>query len=903
MTANGRCFESGWCDLSPEHERIRRELEGLIKCYVEGCAEEYWMPVIVAPYGSGKTTLLRYLEEFARGLGVAALRVELSEIVDFIVERYGTVHESDLPRVIEEFAASRLGESSVYVLLIDEVEESYDLLRGVVTYETSPFRGVAEAIRTRASRAYVVLALGPSSTLKEAVFGPVAWRSRIYTLPLLPKSVIKRMVEVAVKDDADAQVVELLANMVWWASKGRIAWAKMLIDNVVPRLYEALLAGPEHVEALLLGEEALGREIVEGVPLFDRTGFREVKRLFEDKALTPFLAVLPGPVPSSLLSKLTGREVLPEPSLAVVFSRTVTSVDELVGEAQAWMERFARARGYGMQSVEHALTALEHVVAAWSLDGWVVFEPQALRELFSLAADVAREVYADDPHAAQLLESLNPDLLAPRVERGNEVYVALRPSSIARLYPSAGSSPLVGCARKAGARQVVEVVESLSLDELVDYSGRVATLTGADRVLERRELQLLLLPARLAQAYASELACRMAGGERLLVLLLSPNGRGSGIPGGLEAAARLTGSIVAEAGPRLSMFLYSLLYGYAVGTEGCSPESLAGPDRRVLRLYAELLRSLVLDSLAEPTGPASRVAASARLLEERYPALASPAAYTVAAGGGAAGHAEEVLKQLTQRVSSIEAGAIELLGSRSWDTPGLEEPLDALREAQKLYQLTEEEGLLEARNIAAGCKATGIPRVLRVLLGFEEPPPPPSLERAGEVIARLAAAARELPREGPLGRLAELANEAEAILQALEDAIQKLRGAAGLLEPHVRVLEAAVSALAEKAAAVARLYAAVSSSIQKLPDTLRSRAEEAVAADLKQLNTLDDVAAYMERAVQALAELVGLAERHEALRLEKLRGDLLSRLDTIISSLEGGAPARQEKAEGEALAG
>ena len=861
------------------------------------------MPVIVAPYGSGKTTLLRHLEGYARGLGVAALRVELSEIVDFIVEKYGTIHESDLPRVIEEFAAGRLGESSVYVLLIDEVEESYDILRGVVTYETSPFRGVAEAIRTRSSRAYVVLALGPSSTLKEAVFGPVAWRSRIYTLPLLPKSVIKLMVGTVVGKEADARLVELLANMVWWASKGRIAWAKMLVDNVVPRLYEALRAGPEHVEALLLGEEALGREIVEGVPLFDRTGFREVKRLFEDKTLAPLLAALPGPVPSSLLSELTGKDVLPEPSLAMVFSRTVTSVDELVGEAQVWMERFARARGYSMQSVEHALTALEHVVAAWSLDGWVVFEPQALRELFSLAADIAREVYADDPHAAQLLESLNPDLLAPKVERRDEVYVALKPSSIARLYPSAGSSPLVGCARRTGVRQVVEVVESLSLDELVDYSGRVASLTGANRVLERRELQLLLLPARLAQAYASELACRMASGEKLLVLLLSPDGRSPGVPGGLEATARLTGSIVAEAGPRLSMFLYSLLYGYAVGTEGCSPESLAGPDRRVLRLYAELLRSLVLDSLTEPTGPASRIAASARLLEEKYPALASSAAYAVAAGNATMSQAEKALKQLVQRVSNFEAEAAELLGGRNWDASRLEEPLEALREAQKLYQLARDEGLLEARSIAASCKATGIPRVLRVLLGFEEPPPPPSLERLSEAVARLASVARELPREGPLDKLAKLADEAETILHIVENAVQELRGAAGLLEPHVKVLEAAVSALAEKAAAVARLYATVWSSIQKLPDTLRSRAEEAVASDLRQRDTLDDAAAYMNRAVQALAALVGLAERHEALKIEKLRGDLLSRLDTVISSFEAGAPAKQEKVKSEALAG
>jgi len=310
------------------------------------------MAVIVAPYGSGKTTLLRHLEGFARGLGAAALRVELSELVDFIMERYGTVHESELPRVVEEFARSRLGDAGSYVLLVDEVEESYDILRGIVTFETSPFRGVAEAIRTRSTPVYLVLALGPSSTLKEAVFGPVAWRSRIYTIPLLPRSVVERMVLEAVNaGDGEGRIVAgLLANSVWWASKGRIAWARMLVDTVVPRLWEALWRGSSEVEAVLMGEEALGREIVEGVPLFDRQAFRELRRLAEPRDVVPLLAALIGPVPLSLLSKLAGREVLPEPSSAVVYGRSLVRVEDLVGEAQAWLERYARAKSYSSYS-------------------------------------------------------------------------------------------------------------------------------------------------------------------------------------------------------------------------------------------------------------------------------------------------------------------------------------------------------------------------------------------------------------------------------------------------------------------------------------------------------------------------------------------------------------------------
>ncbi|HIQ23707.1 MAG TPA: hypothetical protein EYH50_01500, partial [Pyrodictium delaneyi] len=223
------CFETGWCDLSEEHRRIRTELEELITSYVKGNATEYWMSVVVAPYGSGKTTLLRHLEHFVESIGAKALRVELADIVEYIVERYGSIHESELPKILEEYAKEKLGEaSSAVVLLVDEVEESYDLLRGIVEYETSPFRGVAEAIRTHSTSVYVVLAFGPSSTLKEAVFGPVAWRSRVFTLPLLPKPVIERMVSEALGGEFP-EASSLLANMVWWASKGRIAWARMLV--------------------------------------------------------------------------------------------------------------------------------------------------------------------------------------------------------------------------------------------------------------------------------------------------------------------------------------------------------------------------------------------------------------------------------------------------------------------------------------------------------------------------------------------------------------------------------------------------------------------------------------------------------------------------------------------------
>ncbi|NOZ88358.1 MAG: hypothetical protein GXO15_00345, partial [Crenarchaeota archaeon] len=749
------CLPSGWCDYSREHERIRREIEGMIRGYVEGGSDEYYMPVIVAPYGSGKTALLRHLEWFSREqLGVPAARIEFSSLVDFIVERYGSIHESQLPRVVEEFVAERLGSrEGFFVLLVDEVEESYDVFRGVVEHETSPLRGLAEAVRTRSTRVYPILALGPSSTLKEAVFGPVAWRSRVFTIPLLPRGSIHAELRERL-GGVEPRVVELLSNTAWWASKGRVAWARLFIEEAAPRLAEALERGPEAVEAILLGDEALSREILEGVPLFDRRGYRELKRFLPIPGLAPVLAALVGPVPLSLAEKLAGP-LVPEPGPVHGFTRMAVKVEELVEAATAWMERVARARDIGQQSVDHAVTVLEHVASALSLGGMLPFDTEYLREMFSIAADLARELYGDDPHAGYLLETLNPDMVAPEPVRMREPVVYLRPQMVGRLYPVASSSPLIGCARRAGPRQVREVVETLTPDELVETLERLKGVLGLDGIEERYGVKVYLAPEPLLAALQDRIACSALRGEKIAVIVASPGEEAAGLPKLLRGLEKLGFIRAVRAGPRLSMFIYSLIYNESLGLPACSLDRLGPSESRSLNVYAELLRSMAIEALPRAGEP--EALAKARTVEK---VLGSLAASLAARAAGDPRSLEEAgrLVEAHREAGRAAAALARLIPAPE---PRLPDVAGAVEQLKRLVEEVEEAGLLGAAPRCGG--GTGSP-VLDALLGLGGADAVPS---AGRVVSELRAA-MEAARSVAVGPAARAAEQLERLASLLE---------------------------------------------------------------------------------------------------------------------------------------
>ena len=879
----GACLPSGWCDYSEEHRRVREGVEALIEAYVEGRGDEYYMPVIVAPYGSGKTALLRHLEWYSRErLGVPAARIEFADLVDFIVSEYGSIHESQLPRVVEEYVSRRHGAGEGYfVLLVDEVEESYDVFRGVVEHETSPLRGLAEAVRTRSTRVYPVLALGPSSTLKEAVFGPVAWRSRVFTIPLLPRSAIHAELSRRL-EGLPGEAVELLSNTAWWASKGRVAWARLFIEEAAPRIAEALAKGPEAVEAVLLGDESLSREILDGVPLFDRRGYRELRRFIADRGLAPVLAALVGPVPMSLLEKLVGP-VVPEPSPVMGATRSGVGVDELVDAATTWMERVARARDIGQESVDHAVSALEHVASSLSLGGRLPYDTQFLRELFTLAADVAREVYSDDPQAGYLLETLNPDMVAPEPSRLPEPVVYLRPQMVARLYPVAGSSPLVGCARRAGPRQVREVVETLTPEELKEIMPRVKQVLGVDRLEERYGVRVYIAPAPLLAAVQEEAACRALRGEKILVIAASPGEEGEAkLPPLLRGLEKLGLAAVARAGPRLSLFLYSLIYNESLGLPACSLEKLGPSESRSLSVYAELLRSLVIDSLPKASTP--EALAKARAVEAALGPLAPRLAAEVAAHGVQAVAEAERIASAMQEAARHASRLARLLPSSE---PVLPDVSAAVKQLAELAELVEEAGLLG--RAPGGCKGTGSP-VLDALLG---------LGGAGGAASGAEAAvvekftgALEHARSVGVGPAAAAAGE-------LERLISLLRGDAVAAAPQ---LEPLASEAAEKLGRLARLYSEARGMVSsRLPGRYAERLLRALEEDVKTSTTVEEAAEKLVRSLSLSDRVAALADRLGRLeRLEEEKAAILQALARVFGLEETPSSRSEEKAEAQA---
>lgn len=851
----GACLPSGWCDFSEEHRRVREAAEQLIEAYVEGGRDEYWMTVIVAPYGSGKTTLLRHLEWYAREkLGVPAARVELSKIVGFITETRGSVHESELPRVVEEFVSKTLAaeEGKPFILLVDEVEESYDVLKGIVEHETSPLRGLAEAIRTRSTWVYTVFAFGPSSTLKEAVFGPVAWRSRVLTIPLLPKAVVARELRSRGTGDPEA---ELLANMAWWASKGRVAWARLIVDSVAPRIREASQRGPEELEAVLLGDEALSREIVDGIPLLDRQGYREVRRLLEEKRLLPYLAAYPGPAPLPWLEERVGAPIVPEPGPVLGFTRSLASVDDILAEAEAWMERIARARGIQAASLEHAVSMLEHVLSAWSSSGMVPYDPQSLRELFSAAADLAREVYGDDPGAAQLLEALSPDILAPQLHRSEHPVVYLRPQMLLRIYPSASSSPLLGCARRSGLSQVVEVVESLAPEELEKAGAALAQLLGLEEQLKRHGLRLVVAPRPLLRQLRGTIC---SGGARSLVLLVDARNGVDRVPPWLEAAERIGAAIVVPMGQRVSMFIYSLLYSMALDTGGCSLEQLEPRDKRLITVYGDVVKSLVLDKLGEWAAKAARIEVAVSGTVARLGDAWARAAVELALQGDT-GKARA--QALDKAVEGLEAAARELAGLAGLRAPRLPRLGEAVASLAAV--------LGEAAGLGEDCLAAASPTLAR-LLEARPSGGAPSLER-------MEALASSLPGDAPAA--AKLADALRRLREALEE-VSKL-GYGWLAAEALNQLLEPLEGLVER---IARLYSGAEGRLQALPQGLRERVAEAVREDLSRAATLTDLLEYGGVLLQALEELASIAEKTAVLQeIEERRAKLIEQIDKIFA--------------------
>ena len=841
------CFESGWCDYSREHRVIRSRLEAIIDEHANGGRVR--LPVIVAPYGSGKTKLLEHLEWYARSKSIPVARVELAALVAYIRDRKGNgVHESGLAGLVEEFFETLTG-SRRGVLLVDEVEEAYDQLAGLVEYETSPFRGLADAVYRGELGVLPVLAFGPSSMLKEAVFGPVAWRSIILQIPLVPPRIVEKWLEPLSEASGP---VSLLANTVWWASKGRPGWAE-LASTALSEAYQLLVEGSaEEAFERLMESEALSTEVVEGVPLLDKKGLRDLERETGSAGLAAALALMVGPIPSGFLAE---RGLLGAGGGgAYIVSNRVAYVDELLEKAEEVLSRLGRARGLGQQSLERAIYALRLVLQAWSDGERVAYDTAALREISSLAGDLARELYPNDIGAQALLEELPLDSLGVTAERLRSPVVALRPSRILHLYPLASSTPLVGCAKRAGAGRVVELVSSLGPGELAEYSSRVGEELGVKGIV--------VAPAGMGGEDASTLACRAASKT---VIVVAPPGQEPAVPSPLRAGEKLGAIRLAVLTGKPSLLLYSLIYNQATG---CNT-SLSAPEQHVLRVYGAAIRAAIQEA-GKNDAIASRLSRieslASRLLEAGLGDLVEPLVELIAytAGKGLGIDALRSLVEVLGIDGEIAENLAREIGELLEELPD-ETPSCLLEHIRNSYRFSY--------------------HALRVTSSSSGEPYIGGLEDLVEATkAGLEPLLEDMPLEG-------LAAEALEKLRSLELVLTEARGLASrikckclseLVERYSRRTAKSLEPLKARLEEIKRQYQGVLEMASKLPGQARDRALKAIQNALLDSLRENSIEPLVEVSEPLAALLMYAAKASE---YEQKIAELVKEVDEILSGI------------------
>jgi len=260
-------LEAEWEDLTDEHEDRRESVESNIDTWPDDIAQASY---IIGAIGAGKTQLLAHLFKYAYvEAGKPALYVTMGQLLDEVATEIGYPAETDvlsqeqLHEVIETIAirrlsdirnklengeeferndylmdSGRISDLDIYaetlglsrsefeeivsneeeiILIVDEMEESYDRLGEMVAQTTGPLREVVERVENRDSSFYLLGGFGYASVheLGEAEYR----RIDPVTLPIIrPQSV---------RDVLGADISATRKNFVWWMSRGRPGWLEI----------------------------------------------------------------------------------------------------------------------------------------------------------------------------------------------------------------------------------------------------------------------------------------------------------------------------------------------------------------------------------------------------------------------------------------------------------------------------------------------------------------------------------------------------------------------------------------------------------------------------------------------------------------------------------------------------
>jgi hypothetical protein len=260
-------LDTEWNDLTEDHRERRETLEGSINNWPENITQAAY---VIGAIGAGKTQLLTHTFRYAyREAGKPALYVTMGQLLDDIEDEIGKFDETEvlsqerlhdiMESVVdarctaiheivasggdfdrddylldcglisdsEEYAdalgigsdefESITGRNDEVILIVDEMEESYNRLGEMVAQTTGPLREVVERVESGNSSFYLIGGFGYASVheLGEAEYR----RVNPITLPIIkPQSVI---------DVLDEEISTDRRNFVWWMSRGRPGWLEI----------------------------------------------------------------------------------------------------------------------------------------------------------------------------------------------------------------------------------------------------------------------------------------------------------------------------------------------------------------------------------------------------------------------------------------------------------------------------------------------------------------------------------------------------------------------------------------------------------------------------------------------------------------------------------------------------
>ncbi|MGC9107978.1 MAG: ATP-binding protein, partial [Infirmifilum sp.] len=498
--------------MSEAHKRIREELEGAVLAFAEQprAPEKHQTYIIVAPFGSGKSTLLNYLRCFSICNNIPAIKINLSELVIFLKNKNEEIYEDQLPNYIYKFFEEKrkellktgnyefescsvdrnvvkraLQRSDVGILLIDEIEETYDELKKIVKATTTPFRGLYDAVWQGESKILPILAFGPTSAYKEATSLSGSWRVQIRSLPIVYPSKIDL-------PNADPHI----KNLVWWIGKGRIGHTQS-IAKTIAGLGRFDIQGIKEVL-----ENFKGREVVEGTPYIDT---RQKERLVrtsqdpEDIELLEITSIKIGPIPVAELKNLNKNKLIYTKKQYFVVSKKLIEIEKVISNIENAISSILATTSTSKNIVnyEFARDLIRSVIESWSDHQYLIYDRAALTELLDLVKYMAIELYM--PELFGILSKLNLDAVFDNLDKEalimDQFYVALRPSILAKIYPIILLNPLIGSSRKLDYDKLFNFIQNLDSTEVFILSDIFMKLLKI--FYENLDVQILILPERL----------------------------------------------------------------------------------------------------------------------------------------------------------------------------------------------------------------------------------------------------------------------------------------------------------------------------------------------------------------------------------------------------------------------